>query len=160
MERREDTGRGSPRIWRALMLITIRRSPSANGCTIGRLSVDGRHQCYTCEDVTRPGQAKVPGKTAIPDGRYRVVITMSPRFGVPLPLLLDVPGFTGIRIHPGNTAADTEGCILPGRSYTLTGVQQSREAFHSLLVLMQSALDSGEGVWMEISQGEKAPAVG
>lgn len=134
------------------MLLTLIREPSANGCTIGRLSVDGRHECYTCEDVTRPGQAKVPGQTAIPEGRYQVVITMSNRFKVRLPLLLDVPGFTGIRIHPGNTAADTEGCILPGLGMLPDRVTQSRAAFDRLFPKIEAALAGGEQVWIEISQ--------
>ena len=134
------------------MLLTLIREPSSTGCTIGRLSVDGRHECYTCEDVTRPGQPKVPGQTAIPEGRYQVVITMSNRFKVRLPLLLDVPGFTGIRIHPGNTAADTEGCILPGLGMLPDRVTQSRAAFDRLFQKIEAALAGGEQVWIKISQ--------
>lgn len=142
------------------MLLTLRREPSARGCTLGRLSVDGRHQCYTCEDVTRPGEPKVPGATAIPEGRYRVVVTHSQRFGVRLPLLLDVPGFTGIRIHPGNTAADTEGCILPGLGMLEDRVTDSRAAFGPLLTAIEAAIAGGEEVWIEISQRQvKAAAV-
>lgn len=141
------------------MLLTLRREPSANGCTTGRLSVDGRHECYTCEDVTRPGQEKVPGKTAIPEGRYRVVVTHSQRFGCLLPLLLDVPGFTGIRIHTGNTAADTEGCILPGLGMLPDRVTESRKAFEPLFSKIQAALASGEDVWIEISQRAVPPPI-
>jgi len=128
------------------MKLTLIRRPSANGSTIGQLSVDGDHECFTCEDVVRAGE-KVYGKTAIPAGTYRVVITMSPRFKRRLPLLLDVPGFTGVRIHVGNTADDTEGCILPGRGVSGARVTQSVLAFNALF----SKLDAAAGdVWIEI----------
>lgn len=134
------------------MNLTLIREPSAHGCTIGRLSVDGVLECYTCEDVTRPGQPKVPGETAIPEGRYRVVITHSNRFQRPLPLLEDVPGFSGIRIHPGNTAANTEGCILPGLGRLDDRVTQSRLAFEHLYSQIDAAIRGGETVWIEITQ--------
>lgn len=81
--------------------------------TLGVLSVDGVMQCWVLEDTVREGP-KVAGRTAIPPGRYPVLITHSPRFGVEMPLVGNVPGFTGIRIHPGNTTEDTDGCLLPG----------------------------------------------
>lgn len=132
------------------MNIILARRPSANGWTQGQLSCDGVHSCYTCEDVIRPDGEKVPGQTAIPAGRYQVIITDSPRFKRRLPILLDVPGFTGIRIHSGNTDRDTEGCILPGRGFTPAGVTQSVLAFDVLFARIDSALIVGEEVWIEV----------
>lgn len=114
--------------------------------TIGSLTVDGAWLCWTCEDAVRevPGQPvatwKAPGKTAIPAGTYEVDITQSQRFGRPLPVLLAVPGFDGIRIHPGNTAADTEGCILPGLTRAGQSVGLSRRAFDQIFPLIRDAL--------------------
>jgi uncharacterized protein DUF5675 len=100
--------------------------------TIGQLMIGARFQCYTLEDAVREGP-KIPGQTAIPFGRYQIVLTPSQRFGRVLPLLLDVPHFTGIRIHAGNTAADTEGCILVGAERTADTVLNSRVALEDLL---------------------------
>ena len=129
------------------MELLLQRNPSANGCTIGTLSVDGAFECYTLEDVVRPNGEKVYGQTAIPAGRYHVVITMSNRFKTLLPLLENVPNFEGVRIHPGNTAADTEGCILVGQSRTANSVGASRAAFAVLFAKMQSATDD---IWITI----------
>lgn len=86
--------------------------------TIGRLSVDGLYFFDTLEDRVRDlrSEPKIPGRTAISAGRYEVTVNRSPRFCRDLPRLLDVPGFTGILIHRGNTAADTSGCILVGEN--------------------------------------------
>ena len=138
------------------MNIILTRRPSANGWTQGQRSCDGVHSCYTCEDVIRPPGEKVPGQTAIPAGRYQVVITDSPRFKRRLPILLDVPDFFGIRIHPGNTDRDTEGCILPGRGVTPAGVTQSVLAFDSLFARIDSALIVGEEVWIEVRNSANA----
>ena len=70
--------------------------------------------CDTLEPPVRPAGVRIKGKTAVPAGVYRVIVNRSPRFGRLLPLLVGVPGMVGIRIHRGNTAADTAGCILPG----------------------------------------------
>lgn len=94
------------------MNLTLTRDVFDPEFTLGVLTVDGKDFGYTVEDTIR--EVKVHGKTAIPEGRYRVDWTLSQRFGRYMPLLLNVPGFRGIRIHPGNSAADTEGCILPG----------------------------------------------
>jgi len=147
-----------------MMLLSLVREESANGWTLGKLAVDGRFQCYTCEDVVRSAGDKVYGKTAIPAGRYRIIVNRSDRFSrlagrdVLLPLLVGVQGFEGVRIHPGNTAEDTEGCILPGNAIGDAGVLSSRPAFISLLEAIQSALRGGEQVWIEIrSASQKTP---
>lgn len=119
--------------------------------TIGSLSVDGLWQCWTLEDVVRPvGAPKVFGRTAIPYGAYAVEITFSPHFGMPLPLLDAVPNFTGVRIHPGNTAADTEGCILVGNDRLTKSLGHSRDAFNALFPKIRDAIARGEAVTLEI----------
>ena len=138
------------------MNIILTRRLSANGWTQGQLSCDGVHSCYTCEDVIRPPGEKVPGQTAIPAGRYQIIITDSPRFKRRLPILLNVPDFSGIRIHAGNTDRDTEGCILPGRGFTPAGVTQSVLAFDALFARIDSALIVGEEVWIEVRNSANA----
>lgn len=81
--------------------------------TIGDLLIGHAVFCHTLEDVVRPaGAPKVPEKTAIPAGKYLVHLSRSTRFKRVMPQLLDVPGFAGIRMHGGNTAKDTAGCII------------------------------------------------
>lgn len=124
--------------------------------TIGSLTADGEWQGWTLEDPVRevPGQPvsswKVQDQTAIPFGRYRVEITWSPRFKRPLPLLMDVPGFDGVRIHPGNTVADTEGCILVGADRYAKSIGRSRLAFDNLLIALNQAVRRQERIWLEI----------
>jgi hypothetical protein len=97
-------------------LILIRNIYSPD-TTIGDLIINNEIFCHSLEDVVRPnGAPKVDGETAIPAGRYRVMLSMSPRFGRVIPILISVPGFEGIRIHGGNTAADTEGCVIVART--------------------------------------------
>lgn len=127
------------------MQLTIQREDVDSERAIGRLYVDSDFECYTLEDP--PRDVKIQGVTAIPAGRYPVYVTYSPRFGRLLPLLHGVPGFTGIRIHPGNTAKDTEGCILVGRRRSADEVYESRLAFDALFAKIEAA---HEGVALEI----------
>jgi hypothetical protein len=113
------------------------RNKSSEKSTIGRLLIENVFQCWTLEDVVRP--AKIAGETAIPAGTYKVIINESNRFKRRLPLLVGVPGFEGIRIHPGNCAHDTEGCILVGTSSTKDWVGGSRAAFDSLFSMLEHA---------------------
>ena len=103
------------------------------------------------EDIIR--EVKIPGETAIPAGRYRVVLTFSKRFQRILPLLQDVPNFTGIRIHSGNTDKDTEGCMLVGQERGPTTVMRSRAALNVLQYKIEEAITGGDEVWIEIRNG-------
>lgn len=133
------------------MKLTLIRRWFTPRSTIGDLVIEGGlvRLAYTLEDPVRQGP-KIPGQTAIPAGRYQVVITESRRFKRPLPLLLDVPGFVGIRIHPGNTCEDTEGCILVGQTMAPDRVLRSRAAFAPLFTSMRESIDVGAPVWLTI----------
>jgi hypothetical protein len=118
--------------------IEIRRLVFTDNSSIGKLTIDGQFFCFTLEDKNReiPGapvsEWKVAGKTAIPVGTYKLVIDWSVRFKRWMFHLLDVPGFGGIRIHSGNTDADTEGCILVGTNRATDEVLNSRVALAML----------------------------
>lgn len=117
------------------MKLTLEREILNDDFTLGRLYLDDEPFCYTVEDAVR--DVKIPGRTAIPYGTYKVDITYSNRFQKILPILLDVPNFSGVRIHSGNTAEDTEGCILVGRTRTSNGVGFSREAMSQIMETLQ-----------------------
>jgi len=130
------------------MNITVFRDVKTPDMTLGKLTC-GNLILWTVEDAIR--EVKVPGLTAIPAGRYKVIISFSHRFQKPLPLLLDVPNFKGVRIHSGNTPADTEGCILVGTARAKNGVTNSRYAMSLLMDNMLTAFKEGKNVWLEIS---------
>ena len=98
------------------MLIEVKRFEFKDTHTVGKMYVDGIYECYTLEDAVRNG-TKVLGKTAIPIGTYKLIVDASVRFKQDMPHILDVPDFTGVRIHAGNTSADTDGCILLGTTW-------------------------------------------
>jgi hypothetical protein len=118
--------------------------------TIGGLTVDGEWECWTLEDPVRPNGVKIWGETAIPAGQYVVDITYSTRFKRDLPLLMDVKGFEGIRIHVGNTHEDTHGCILVGMDRLTKSIGHSRMAFDRLFFKLQQAKRAGQKIAMEI----------
>ena len=107
-------------------------------------------QCFSLEDPVRAEGVKIPGRTAIPAGRYRIAINYSPRFKKHLPELRDVPGFTGVRIHAGNTETDTGGCILVGQERIETGILRSRLALDALTEKIIKSFGNNEQVWLEI----------
>lgn len=135
------------------MEIKIERLQLDPDVTIGSLTVDGAFECWTLEDMVRADGVKIHGETAIPFGLYNVDITRSPRFGRDLPLLINVKGFDGIRIHPGNTAGDTEGCILVGVDRLAKAIGRSRMAFDALFAKLQSAKLRGEAIEIDIVRG-------
>jgi hypothetical protein len=113
------------------MTLTILREPSRDGATLGSLYINGVWECWTLEDVER--DIKIAGVTAIPVGTYPVKMTYSPRFKMVLPELVSVPQFSSIRIHAGNTALDTDGCILLGQAREGTTLLRSRMALAGVL---------------------------
>jgi hypothetical protein len=131
------------------MDLLLQRLTFTSKSTIGDLYVNAALQCYTLEDFDRDknkdgkldgaGEAKVFGKTAIPRGRYQVILSWSDRFKKNLPLLLNVPGFGGIRIHSGNTDVDTEGCVLVGQTKGADFIGNSRLAFADLMLKLEIA---------------------
>jgi hypothetical protein len=144
------------------MEITVNRTHKKATFTLGEIKVNGSFHSYLLEDKERGlhtgmslseiASVKVPGATAIPEGKYEVVMSFSNRFQKQLPLLLDVPGFAGVRIHAGNTVAHTEGCLLPGnkRDVSKGEVYESRDATNRLISLVKSALKN-EKVFIIIS---------
>ena len=119
------------------MKLHLKRLHRTDKSTIGELTIDGKFECYTLEDIER--DVKIKSETAIPKGTYKVIINQSNRFKRLMPLLLNVPNFEGVRIHAGNTNHDTEGCILVGRTRGVDFIGQSRKAYDSLFKKMQEA---------------------
>lgn len=113
-------------------ILTLTRTNLTPLSTIGELDINGEFFCYTLEDPVRP--VKIFGETAIPAGTYKGIINMSNRFKKRMPLLLDVPGFEGIRIHTGNFPKDTLGCILVGQEKRPNMIYKSRPAFEDLML--------------------------
>lgn len=135
------------------MKLLLERTTYTDNSTIGKLYINGVFQCFTLEDKDRNLEQqgeKVYGETAIPRGKYDVVITYSKRFRTELPLLVDVPQFEGIRIHPGNFSGDTEGCILVGSGTAPDRLFNSRAAFNALFQRLEIAYAKGEEITIEV----------
>ena len=133
------------------MNIIIKRIFKGPDYTIGKLYIDGKYFCDTLEDTVRAPGVKIPGKTAIPAGKYKIKLTESLRFKKLMPRLENVPGFTGVLIHAGNTAEDTEGCILVGKNRVKGKVLDSRETFARLFRLLFVAERGGEALEVAIN---------
>jgi len=147
------------------MELILKRIAKRKTYTIGRLYIrqqvmdeylpgyEDHYFCDTLEPTWRDytnGAYKVKGRSAIPEGRYAVVISYSPKFEAWLPILLGVPKFEGIRIHAGNTAKDTEGCILVGKNKLVGQVVDSRIWLHRLKQKIVEAKDRDEAVWITV----------
>lgn len=128
------------------MEIQVNRIARKDGYTIGRMSLNGEYFCDTLEDTDRGLNStmsldeilskKRKGITAIPTGKYDVILTFSPRFKRVLPLLLSVKGYEGVRVHAGNTNKDTEGCLLVGENKVKGQVLNSRATLEKLMSIL------------------------
>ncbi|MCL2018002.1 MAG: DUF5675 family protein [Alphaproteobacteria bacterium] len=135
------------------MKLKLERTEFGTDFTGGKLFVDGKPFCDTLEDVTRFAKGdtleqikakKVAGRTAIPVGKYGVIVNMSPRFKIELPRLQNVPGFEGILIHSGNTHADTDGCILLGVRTKAGFIGTSRATMDKFMPIIRDGLKKGK----------------
>ena len=142
------------------MKVTVIREPvirpdKGEAFTPGRMYVNGLHFGYTCEDEDRHLETvgikeKVHGRTGIPRGAYPLEVSYSHHFQRELPAVLDVPGYSGIRIHGGNRAEDSLGCILVGQVRTATGIAQCASTVQRLISLIKACEDIGERVTLEV----------
>ena len=153
------------------MRLLVDRKWKKDTYTIGNLYVNGKLFCNTLEDRDRGlkktdalsiiKSKKVYGETAIPTGTYKITMKVtSPKYSAVkwywnlckgmMPRLLDVPGFDGILIHPGNTPFDTYGCILVGKNTIKGQITQSKDTFSKLYKEMKKAVDKGEVIEIEI----------
>lgn len=141
------------------MKLTLNRRPSIGGATIGELLEDGVRLCWTLEDEIRErvgepvANWKIRGATAIPAGEYRVTLEHSPRFGPDTLTINNVPGFTGVRMHAGNTSDQTDGCSLLGLRVTETSIVGGTSAPAVALVKarVRAALQAGQHVLLSIN---------
>lgn len=132
--------------------LVLPRGLSTTKSTPGKLFANGEFECFTLEDIVRPAGVKVYGQTAIPPGVYKVILTHSPKFsplygGKPIPLLVAVPMFEGIRMHWGNKAEDTDGCILVGDAPAPDWLGQSKIAYDRLYPKLVSGSDITIDIW-------------
>lgn len=134
------------------MEIKVIRKTFSEESTIGDLLINGTFFCYTLEDKDRrleTGGTKVFGVTAIPRGKYTVILSFSNRFQKYLPEILNVPGFAGIRIHTGNKASDSEGCILLGTTKSVNSIGMSKVAFEKFMSELKK-VEKKEKITIEI----------
>ena len=135
------------------MKLTLKRIALRPTYTIGKLYIDDVYFCDTIEDTVRDlnengkfdnGEKKVHSKTAIPYGTYEIKWTYSPRFKKYTPQLMNVPSFEGIRVHAGNTSADTEGCLILGENKQVGKVLNSRATINKFYPIIKEACSNGK----------------
>lgn len=135
------------------MKLTLKRIALRPTYTIGKLYIDDAYFCDTLEDTVRDtnksgkfdnGEQKIKGKTAIPYGTYEIKWTYSPRFKKYTPQLMNVPSFEGIRVHAGNTSADTEGCLILGENKQVGKVLNSRATINKFYSIIKEACSNGK----------------
>lgn len=135
------------------MKLTLKRIALRPTYTIGKLYIDDAYFCDTLEDTVRDtnksgkfdnGEKKIKGKTAIPYGTYEIKWTYSPRFKKYTPQLMNVPSFEGIRVHAGNTSADTEGCLILGENKQVGKVLNSRATINKFYPIIKEACSNGK----------------
>jgi hypothetical protein len=131
------------------MELSLKRAHGTKDYTHGNLYIDGQFFCHTLEDQER--DIKIAGVTAIPLGKYRCIINFSPRYKRMMILLINVPDFEGVRIHSGNTADNTEGCILVGRFVRAGFIGSSRDTYSLLHKKVAAAIDKDQDIWIEIT---------
>lgn len=142
------------------MEIKLNRISTSDDGTPGDLSVDeSTFTCVTLEDPVREGP-KIDGDTAIPAGRYRVIVNYSHRFHKLMPLILNVPGFIGVRIHKGTRKADTRGCILVGSERHGSTISNCQEPYDYILKHIMSDATKGRETWITITNGWQQPRLG
>lgn len=135
------------------MKLTLKRIALRPTYTIGKLYIDDVYFCDTIEDTVRDlnkngkfdnGEKKVHSKTAIPYGTYEIKWTYSPRFKKYTPQLMNVTSFEGIRVHAGNTSADTEGCLILGENKQVGKVLNSRATINKFYPIIKEACYNGK----------------
>lgn len=135
------------------MKLTLKRIALRPTYTIGKLYIDDAYFCDSLEDTVRDtnksgkfdnGEQKIKGKTAIPYGTYEIKWTYSPRFKKYTPQLMNVPSFEGIRVHAGNTSADTEGCLILGENKQVGKVLNSRATINKFYPIIKEACSNGK----------------
>jgi hypothetical protein len=144
------------------MELYLKRDTFTETSTTGKLLIDGQFECFILEDKDRGLTDSMPlaeivatkiyGKTAIPYGRYEVDWTMSSRFKVFMPILLNVKGYSGIRIHKGNSEIDSLGCLLCGRKRANNVITESTAATNLLYTKIQTAKSRREKIFITIAK--------
>jgi hypothetical protein len=139
---------------------TLKRHALRPAYTVGRFMLGTQKICDTLEDRVRDynhdgdlldiGETKIFGETAIPYGRYRMTVSKSPKFGRDLVAIHDVKHFESIRIHAGNSAGDSAGCILPGENKIIGGLENSRYWENVITAMVKKFIENGFNCFINI----------